>query len=147
MCIRDRYDRDGQAIQTLMNDFASGAMTLSEDALGRARELFDSHALSDKETVAIIKSVYDSSAYLLDPHTAIGLAAARTHRRNNETPMVCLATAHPAKFPEAVNHAVASLEIPLPAHMTDLFERPEDYQVLADDIEKVQSYIADRFKT
>ena len=102
--------------------------------------------MSDQDTVATIKAVYDNSAYLLDPHTAIGLAAARNKRRNQNTPMVCLATAHPAKFPEAVNQAVASLEIPLPGHMVDLFERSEDYQVLADDIAIVQSYIAERFK-
>ena len=143
----DLYDRDGQAIQTLMNQFARGVMTLKEEALAVARELFDSHAVSDAETVALIKSVYDSAGYLLDPHTAIGLAAARNTQRNQETPMVCLATAHPAKFPEAVNKAVASLEIPLPAHMVDLFERPEDYQVLADDIDIMQSYIANSLKT
>ena len=142
----DLYDRDGHAIKSLMDEFAGGAMALHDDALVQARKLFDSHALSDQDTVATIKAVYDNSAYLLDPHSAIGLAAARNKRRNQNTPMVCLATAHPAKFPEAVNQAVASLEIPLPGHMVDLFERSEDYQVLADDIAIVQSYIAERFK-
>jgi len=142
----DLYDRDGQAIQALMHEFASGVMTLNDSALAGVRELFDSHALSDKETLAIIKSVYDRSAYLLDPHTAIGVAAARHKRRNQKTPMVCLATAHPAKFPEAVNKAGTSVDIPLPMHMTDLFERPENYQVLVDDIGIIQSYITDSLK-
>ena len=141
----DMHDRNSQAIQALMDEFAGGAMTLSEDALTRVRELFDSHALDDYETVAVIKSVYEDSAYLLDPHTAIGVAAARAKRRDQHTPMICLATAHPAKFPDAVNKALGSHEIPLPVHMAGLFQRTENYTVIEDDIEAVQSYIADNF--
>lgn len=142
----DLYDRKGQAIKALMTEFESGTMTLSEGALARARALFDSFKLSDHDTVALIESVYNSSTYLLDPHTAIGLAAARSLRRDQQTPMVCMATAHPAKFPEAVNQAVGSVEMPLPAHLHDLFEKTENYQVLPDDIAIVQAFIGNSLK-
>jgi len=142
----DLYDRNGQAIQDLMKEFEGGRMTLSDGALSRARELFDTFKLSDEQTISLIKSVYDDSGYLLDPHTAIGLAAARSERRDQRTPMICLATAHPAKFPEAVSQAAASVAVSLPAHMRDLFERAENYQVLPDDISAVQAFISDSLK-
>ena len=80
----------------------------------------------------------------MDPHTAIGLLAARECRENQTVPMICLATAHPAKFPDAIHAAELSCdlnELALPVAMNDLFERVEKYEVLADDIETVQTYI------
>ncbi len=138
----DLYNRDGNAIRQLMDDFKSGAMVLSESALSKARELFTSHGVSDEVTVEIIREVFERTEYLLDPHTAIGVEAARKTRRRQDIPMVCLATAHPAKFPEAVRRAGQAQDPALPHHMSDLFEREERYQVLAQDLAQVQSYIA-----
>lgn len=138
----DLYDRDGNAIRQLMEDFKSGSMTLKESALSRARVLFTSHGVSDEVTINIIRDVFERTEYLLDPHTAIGVEAARKTRRRHDIPMVCLATAHPAKFPEAVRQAGQAKDPVLPHHMTDLFEREECYAVLPQDIKAVQQFVA-----
>jgi len=139
----DLYDRDGKQIQRLINEFDQGSMSLSDEALASARSLFSSHRLDDQQTLKIIADVFENCEYLLDPHSAIGVAAARAKRSNTHTPMVCLATAHPAKFPESILQAGGIGEPPLPHHMRDLFEREERYEVLADDIAHVQAYVAD----
>lgn len=138
----DLYDRNGDAIRQLMENFKSGSMTLSETALGRARELFSSYRVSDDTTIKVINEVFDQCEYLLDPHTAIGVEAARQTRRRQDIPMICLATAHPAKFPEAVRKAGQAADPALPHHMADLFEREERYTVLPQDLEKVQQFMA-----
>lgn len=139
----DLYDRDGAAIATLMDSFrTTGKLNLSDEALGRARGLFASHRLGDEETVEVIRAEYESSDYLLDPHTAIGVAAGRHCRRDPAIPMIALATAHPAKFPEAVRKAGYPQDPPLPHHMADLFERPERFEVLDNDLRVVQDFMA-----
>ena len=80
-------------------------MQLSDSALVEARKLFSSYRCDNEGMLEMISSVYKDSDYLMDPHTAIGLDAARHCRANLETPMVTLATAHPAKFPDAVREA------------------------------------------
>lgn len=137
----DLYDRDGNAIRQLMDDFKSGSMTLKESALSRARELFTSYGVSDAVTVDVIREVFENDGYLLDPHTAIGVEAARKTRRRNNIPMICLATAHPAKFPEAVRKAGQNQDPILPPHMKDLFQREERYTVLPQELKKVQEFI------
>ena len=138
----DLYGRDGSSIKQLMEDFKSGSMNLSEEALSTARELFTSYRLGDEETIDVIRDVFENTEYLLDPHTAIGVQAARKTRRRQDIPMVCLSTAHPAKFPEAVRKAGQSDDPALPHHMADLFEREERFEVLDNDIGGVQSHIA-----
>ncbi len=137
----DLYDRDGAAIKNLMESLTSGVMHLDDNALVKARELFSSYRLDDDEMIEVIRDVFDSTEYLLDPHTAIGVQAARKTRRNQTTPMVCLATAHPAKFPEAVKKAGQQDDPALPHHMNDLFDRKEKFEVLDNDLRKVQAFI------
>ncbi|MDH4052075.1 MAG: threonine synthase, partial [Rubrivivax sp.] len=84
----------------------------------------------------------EASEYLLDPHSAIGLQAARQCRRDRAVPMITLATAHPAKFPEAVLRAGQAREPALPHYLADLYQREERYQVLPDDLAAVQAFIA-----
>ena len=139
----DVYENNGSTIQQLMTDFKSGAMTLSDRAICSIRDHFDSYCVDDDEMTKVIADVYQRTGYLLDPHTAIGVKAARATSRSNSVPRVCLATAHPAKFPEAVRAAGQIQNPPLPSHMTDLFDREERYQVLSNNIETVQQYIRD----
>ena len=138
----DLYDRDGAAIARLMADLEAGDTRLDPAALGRARELFDSHRLDDEQTSAVIRDEYAASEYLLDPHSAIGVAAARHCRRDRATPTVALATAHPAKFAEAVQRAGYGGVPPLPAHLGDLLERPERYRVLDNDLDGLRRHIS-----
>ncbi len=137
----DLYDRDGAAIKNLMENFKSGVMHLDDNALTKARELFSSYRLDDDEMIEVIRDVFEHTEYLLDPHTAIGVQAARKTRRSQSTPMVCLATAHPAKFPEAVKKAGQAEDPALPHHMKDLFDREEKFEVLDNDLLKVHDFI------
>ncbi len=137
----DVYGHDGEAIRQLMEDFKTGEMKLSDEAFSKVKELFSSYRLDDEETIQVIKDVFESAEYLLDPHTAIGVQAARKKRRNTSTPVVCLATAHPAKFPEAVKKAGQTDDPVLPHHMRDLFDREEKYEVIDNQIGDVQTFI------
>ncbi|MGX4677639.1 threonine synthase [SAR92 clade bacterium H246] len=139
----DLYDRDGAAIAGLMADAKAGHMDLSDSALTQARELFSSYRCDDEGMVGIIRDTYKDCDYLLDPHTAIGLEAARQCRSNVETPMITLATAHPAKFPDAVKQAGYPQDPELPPHMANLFEREEQFTVLDNDQDAVQQFIAE----
>lgn len=79
---------------------------------------------------------------MIDPHTAIGVRAARLCHRSLALPMVTLGTAHPVKFPEAVEKAGVAKAIELPAHLTDLFKREERCTVLANDLAKIQAFVS-----
>ena len=142
----DLYDRDGGAIRQLMEDFKSGSMTLKESALSKARDLFTSYGVSDEVTVNVIRDVFEHTEYLLDPHTAIGVEAARKTRRRQDIPMICLATAHPAKFPDSVRKAGQAEDPQLPHHMLDLFEREERYTVLPHELRKIQQFIGENVR-
>jgi threonine synthase len=139
----DLYQRDGQKIADLMINAKSGHMVLSDSALAKARALFSSYRCDDEGMVEVIRSTYEDSGYLLDPHTAIGLLAARESSNNKATPMVTLATAHPAKFPDAVRQAGYPEDPALPPHMADLFDREERYTVLDNDKQAVQTFITE----
>ncbi|MFC6670116.1 threonine synthase [Marinobacterium aestuariivivens] len=135
----DVYGRDGKAVSELMARFRNEAVQLDEARWSQVRELFDSHAVDDDTTCEVIRQVHDETGYLLDPHTAIGVKAARACNRDRSVPMITLATAHPVKFPDPV--VKAGLESPqLPEHMADLFEREERYEVLTNDLSVVQQY-------
>ncbi len=141
----DAYGNNGEAIQQLMEDFKSGSMSLRADVLAKIQHHFDSYRLDDDEMINVITQVFDHTEYLLDPHTAIGVEAARKKRLNSTTPMVCLATAHPAKFGEAIQKAGLG-EPALPHHMADLFDREERYQVLKNDISAVQAFMQENIR-
>ena len=138
----DVYGRDGAAVADLMARFKKESVSLGEGEWNSVRKLFASYAVDDQTTCEVIADVFKSTEYLLDPHTAIGVKAARECRRSAAVPMVTLATAHPVKFPDPV--VKAGLESPqLPAHMADLFEREERLQVLDNELKVVQQYVAE----
>lgn len=139
----DLYDRDGAALAALMvrMNAKTEVVSLDEAKLAKARELFDSYAVSEDATVGIMQEVFNETGYLLDPHTAIGVKAARMVRRNTKIPMITLGTAHPVKFEEAVQRA--GFEMPaLPHHLADLMQREERLTVLPADLAAVQAFIA-----
>jgi len=138
----DIYDRDGAAISDLMNRFRTESVSLDPARWEKIRELFDSFAVDDDATCQTIADIHAETGYLLDPHTAIGVKAARECIRDKAVPMITLATAHPVKFPDAV--IKAELTAPaLPAHLTDLFEREERLTVLENDLSAVQKFISE----
>ena len=138
----DLYDRDGAALADLMQRFDKGDISFSETAMSRARELFSSHCVSEEATCEQIASTWRECEYLLDPHSAIGVAAALAADVPASVPVVTLATAHPAKFPDAIKSAGLEQPVALPLHLQDLFERSERFEVLPNDLEAVQAYMA-----
>ncbi|MGH9250816.1 MAG: threonine synthase, partial [Acidimicrobiales bacterium] len=127
--------RDGAATAELMGRFrALGSVDGPRDPV------FAAASLDDDATLAVIAGLHRRTGYVADPHTAVGIGAAETCRRRPDLPMVCLATAHPAKFPDAVERATGSRPA-LPDRLADLFERPERYDVLSADVDAVRRYV------
>ena len=119
------YDREGPAVAASMEDLArAGGFELPQGALGQLRDGFDSASASEAETAAAIAATWHETGELVCPHTAVGLHAARLRRGDPEVPMIVLATAHAAKFPDAVEAATGQRPA-LPERMADLLERPE----------------------
>jgi len=140
----DLYDRNGSDLAALMAKMNAkeDVVSLDEAKLAKARELFDSLGVDEDTTVKTMQEVYDETGYLLDPHTAIGVKAARECRRNPRIPMITLGTAHPVKFEDAVKRAGYDMPA-LPHHLTDLMEREERLTVLPAELDKVQAFIAE----
>lgn len=138
----DLYDRDGVALADLMQRFDDGDIHFTEQAMQRARALFSSQCVSDEQTCQQIASTWRECGYLLDPHSAIGVKAALDSGIAPEIPVVSLATAHPAKFPDAIRSAGVTRDIPLPLHLSDLFERTERLAVVPNELAAVQAFIA-----
>jgi threonine synthase len=140
----DLYDHNGEEMSALMEQMnqREHSVELDADRLARARQVFDSHAVDEATTVSTIQAVYNETGYLLDPHTAIGVEAARQTRRNAGIPMITLGTAHPVKFEQAIQQA--GFPTPeLPHHLADLMSREERVTVLPAELDSVQQFIAD----
>jgi threonine synthase len=134
--------RDATTVSGLMWRFRDeGVMDVGADRLAAAREIFDSARVDDDAVARVIKTTYDRSGVLVDPHTAVGLGAAALRHQDPTVPMVCLATAHPAKFPDAVEAAVG-FRPELPPHLADLFQRHERLVELENDLAVVEEYVA-----
>ena len=139
----DLHGRNGAAVAGLMDTFKkTGNFSVEEDRWTEARRLFDSLAVDDAQTCETIAQVFAETGEVLDPHTAIGVKAARECRRSLDIPMVILGTAHPVKFPDAVEKAGVGKALELPAHLSDLFEREERYTVLANELKAVQAFVS-----
>ncbi len=136
----DLYENDGAAIAKLMENFKQGAMQIDKHRLDKAQSLFSSQNADDAATCATIKQIYTQTGELLDPHTAIGVYAAMKKRKYMDIPMVTLATAHPAKFPDSSQKSGVPAAI-LPDFLKDLHLKQEKYQIVANDINAVKAII------
>ncbi|MFD1197708.1 threonine synthase [Brucella gallinifaecis] len=136
----EAHDRDASAIRGLMDSLKqSGGFTISEKPLAAIRSEFAAGRSTVDETATTIKSVLEADGYLLDPHSAIAVKVARENM-SGQAPMVVLATAHPAKFPDAVK-AASGIVPALPAWLSDLMERKENFTVLHNELKIVEEYI------
>ncbi len=140
--LADLYGRDGGAVSDLMQKLDSeGGFSVNMSLLNEG--IFSAGCCDEEETLATIRRTLKDSAKLVDPHTAVGLAVGNKCRKNKDIPLVTLSTAHPAKFPDAVEEATG--ERPgLPKHMADLFSREERLVDLPNNLEAVKSYIKER---
>ncbi len=135
--------RSGERVRGVMTDLAdSNGFTLSEDELTAIRALFSAQAIDEEEVKRTIKDVAEETGYVCDPHTAVGLAAARRTARPDE-PMVTLATAHPAKFPDAVGEAIGKRP-DMPSALEGRLGADEHFEVLENDYAALTDFIESR---
>ncbi len=139
----DAYGRDGKAIAQLMSELSEqGGFNVSQGALETLRDLYDSGRVSEEQTLATIARMHKTTGELLCPHSAVGVAVAEA-KRDAAVPMITLATAHPAKFPDAVENA-AGIRPGLPERMADLFSRPERVTSVPNDLAQLEAVVHER---
>src|SRR3990167_7588142 len=137
----DLAGRDGDAITGMMGEFDTNrAMTIPADMLAGARDLFSSASIDGDAMALALRWAQEHGGQIIDPHSAVGLAAARALEIDADIPVVTLATAHPAKFREAVERATG-VRPPLPARLGNLFDREERYTRLPGDYDAVKAFV------
>ncbi|MDQ0302827.1 threonine synthase [Ancylobacter polymorphus] len=137
----EAMDRDAGALRGLMASLAqSGAFAPSSAAMAALRADFDAGRADEAQTLGTIARVRAETGYLLDPHTAVAVSVAERVAHDPHVPQVVLATAHPAKFPDAVERACGERPA-LPPHLADLLERPERTPTLPNDVAAIEAYI------
>ncbi|OYU40711.1 MAG: threonine synthase [Pseudorhodobacter sp. PARRP1] len=137
----DAYGRDGASISALMDELKAGGFHISQGAMAMLRETFASGRCSEGETLATITRAFAETGEVLCPHSAVGVKVAEEHL--GAEPMITLATAHPAKFPDAVEKAMG-VRPQLPPRMADLFDRPERVTRVPNDLGALQALIRER---
>lgn len=138
----DAYGRDGKAVAQLMEEMKSqGGFTVSQGALQGLRDLFTSGRVCEAETSATIAAELGRSGELLCPHSAVGVRVAGDYL--GPVPMITLATAHPAKFPDTVEKATG-IRPGLPPRMAGLFDRPERVTRVANDPAAIEKIVRER---
>ncbi|MCB1542744.1 MAG: threonine synthase, partial [Rhodoblastus sp.] len=141
----DAHGRDAGAVRSLMARLdQGGAFDIGATPLAAIRADFDAESVTEQETAAEIARVYRQDDHILDPHSAVGVAAGvRALAKHNHTPMIVAGTAHPAKFPDAIA-AATGVRPALPPHLADIMERKERFDVVENDMKAVENFIRAR---
>jgi threonine synthase len=137
----DAYGRDGAAVAALMAELKQGGFHISPNAMTTLAAQFASGRCSEEETLDTIRRTFAQTGEVLCPHSAVGVKVAEEHL--GTVPMITLATAHPAKFPDAVEAAIGRRPA-LPSRMADLFDRPERVTRAPDDLAALEALIRER---
>ncbi len=141
-------DRDADWTAAAMSDFARDRrLGIPQEVLASLRSRYSAFASDDGETRAAIAAVFKETGRIIDPHTAVGVAAARKMGRLEDltalSPLVVLSTAHPAKFPDAVTQAIGAPP-PEPPRLSGLKNLPERLDILANDPTLIKQFISSR---
>lgn len=135
--------RDADTVRRLLDGLTqSGAFTLPGEALQRIRDEFSAGRTNEAETAETMRRMLSEVGYLADPHTSVALAVA-ARQPASATPMVTLATAHPAKFPAAVE-AATGITPALPVWLGDLMQREERFSVLPNNVRAIADFVEAR---
>ena len=133
----DLYGKNSEMLTNVMKSIKKNSFKIEKDVLARLREDFDSESLKETEIIKIIKNFYEKNKIIIDPHTAIGVGAVE---KLNLTNAVILATAHPCKFPAAIEKAILKSE-KLPESLNYIYDKEEKFQVISNDLEKVKDFV------
>ncbi|MBA3909030.1 MAG: threonine synthase, partial [Rhodobacter sp.] len=137
----DAYGRDGKAIAALMDEMKSGGFRIGQGALETLRATFASGRCDEEDTLSTIRTIWKATGELLCPHSAVGVKVAQENL--GDSPMITLATAHAAKFPDAVERATG-IRPALPPHMADLFDKQERMTRVPNDLTAIQALVRKR---
>ncbi len=133
------YDKNSEKTRKAMETFAQEKkLSFSKEEVQKVQKDFLSVAITQEETLKTIKEFYNKTNYILDPHTAVGVKAGLKFK--DEFPLICLATAHPAKFPETVSKAL-NFNLKLPQEIEKLYHFPKKFEVLPPEVEKVKNFL------
>jgi threonine synthase len=141
----DAYGRDASAVRALMGALKqAGEFSIAPPALAAIRRDFDAERTDEDACADEMARVYRDSGIVVDPHSAVGVHAARAAlARDPATPVISLATAHPAKFPEAVERAIGRRP-QLPPHLAEIQSRRERFAILPNDPAAVAKFVRER---
>jgi len=143
----DAYKNFGleKEVAKLMAEFENTkSLKVKNDVIKFVNEYFDSYSIDDKETLALIKTLYQETEEVIDPHSIIGIGAGREFMKTKDykgEAVITLATAHPAKFPEAIKKSLG-IKVNLPNFLSDLMDKKEEMEILANDLEVVKEFIS-----
>jgi threonine synthase len=133
--------RDAPLIARLMDEFKqNGSFSVDADLLAKAKQQFSAYRLDDEQTRAEIARVYKDTGEIIDPHSVIGIAAARACATDPSIPVICMGTADPAKFADAVEPAIGR-KVPFPSRLEKVLNAEEHFDVLDNDLHEVQEFV------
>ncbi len=136
------------AVAELMSNFESTkSLKVEEDISKYISNTFDSYSINDKETCQLIKSLHLETSKIIDPHSAIGVGAGRLYMNSEDykgEAIITLATAHPAKFSEAIKKSL-NFEADLPDFLSNLMEKKEEMEILPNDLSKIKNFIGSNY--
>ncbi len=136
------YNENPKKTKETMEKFAKEkALKFNEEEIKKIKADFFSASINEEDTLRTIREFYDKTGYILDPHTAVGVRAGLKFK--DKIPLICLATAHPAKFPETVNKALG-FAIKLPQEIEKLYKLPQKFEILPANTEAVKEFISEK---
>lgn len=135
------YDGDASRVNRAMSELATtGNLGFNEEELKRVSRDFLAGAATREETIDTIRSFHRATGYVLDPHTAVGVKVGK-ELTGGEAPLICLATAHPAKFGDAVKEAIGH-DPELPPAFRDIDKKEKRCEIIAAETDTVKEYLA-----
>ena len=134
------YENNAQMLQAAMSSFPQNEISLPLESWKEVKDFFLSFPSSDQKILEEIKNTYEQHNYVLDPHTATGVRAAKELAKPNQS-VISMATAHPAKFMEAIRQSLGEETVEMPGQLQAIVEKEEDFVILPDNIDKVREYI------
>ncbi len=133
------YDRDGNRVDSLMQNLTqTGYFKIEKDKLMQSREHFSAYRVNDEQTCETIARHYSETGEIIDPHSAVALNAVNQAESGLEPPVVVVATAHPAKFPETIERTL-NIEVPMPKQLQEIIDLPERYRRISSNPEDLKT--------
>ena len=134
------YENNAEMLQAAMSSFPQNEISLPLESWKEVKDFFLSFPSSDQKILEEIKNTYEQHNYVLDPHTATGVRATKELAEPNQS-VISMATAHPAKFMEAIRQSLGEETVEMPGQLQAIVEKEEDFVILPDNIDKVREYI------